>query len=465
MGKIPPSFRSAITASNMIRSPTIINAEQPRAPGRHFPKKKPQLSRKIPKDESNSAEISTNHHFFKSDNLKDAKIVVDIMSSTVRDVDVRFHNSVLRSYASISSTVDDCVSLFQHMINKIPAFSPQRSTYHILLTQACNSHDFSAVHKILNLMVKNGFEPNQVTTDIAVRSLCLAGMEDDAVALIKEFARKNSPPDTYTYNFLVKHLCKCRALDTVYTFMDTMRTDFDIKPDLVSYTILIDNVCNTKNLREVTRLMGVLKYCGVKPDRFLYNTIMKGYCMLSRGTEAMGLYNKMKDEGIEPDLVTYNTLIFGLSKSGRVKEAKKILKVMVEKGHFPDAVTYTSLMNGMCRESDTLGALALLKEMEARGCSANACTYNTLLHGLCKSRLLDKGIECYEAIKAENWKLDSSSYGTFVRALCREGKIAEAYEVFDYAIESKSLSDAAAYSTLETTLKWLKKAREEGLAV
>lgn len=62
-------------------------------------------------------------------------------------------------------------------------------------------------------------------------------------------------------------------------------------------------------------------------------------------------------------------------------------------------------------------------------------------------------------------KLETGSYGTFMRALCRNGRVAEAYEVFDYAVESKSMTDVAAYSTLESTLKWLKKAREQGLTV
>nr|POE63871.1 pentatricopeptide repeat-containing protein [Quercus suber] len=323
------------------------------------------------------------------------------------------------------------------MIKSHPSFSPDRSTFHILLSQSCRAPDpsLSSVHQTLNLMLNHGFAPDKVTADIAIRSLCLAGRVDQAVELVKEFSSKHSVPDTYTYNFIIKHLCKARSLSLIDDFIEDMRDNFDLKPDLVTYTILIDNVCNMKNLREATRLVKVLKKEGFKPDCFVYNTIMKGYCMLSNGSEAIGVYNEMKEEGVEPDLVTYNTLIFGLSKSGRVKEAKKILRVMTEKGHFPDTVTYTSLMNGLCREGDALGALALLEEMEVRGCSPNSCTYSTLLHGLCKARLLEKAKELYGVMKAGDMKLETAAYATFVRALCREGRIAEAYEVFDYAVE------------------------------
>ncbi|GMI86317.1 hypothetical protein like AT2G17670 [Hibiscus trionum] len=456
MGKIPPSIRPAISNSFTRRVPLETPTQIPK-------KKSPQHSRK-PQTSLGSTKAEA---LFKSPDLSSAKKVFNcIVATTKSSIDLRFHNTLLQSYASISA-LHDSISLLHHMVKTQPSFSPDRSTYHILLSQSCKAPDssLSAVNQILNMMVNNGLKPNQVTTDIAIRSLCGVGRIDHAVELVKELSLKQSPPDTYTFNFLVKNLCKCRTLSTVYGFIDDMKSSFDVKPDLVTYTILIDNVCNSKNLREAMRLVGVLNESGFKPDSFVYNTIMKGYCMQSKGSEAIEVYKKMKEEGVEPDLVTYNTLIFGLSKSGRVKEARKYLDILVESGHFPDAVTYTSLMNGMCREGNALGAVVLLEEMERKGCTPNSCTYNTLLHGLCKCRLMEKGMELYGAMKSAGMELETASYATLVRALCREGRVAEAYDVFDYAVESKSLTDVAAYSTLEVTLKWLKKAREQGLAV
>ncbi|PON82703.1 Tetratricopeptide-like helical domain containing protein [Trema orientale] len=472
MGKFPTSLRSAVSSSQLKISSSLVPAESPSP----MPKRKPtsstrsRPSSKSPKTQNgdDSSKPPNSPSPFKSPDLSDAKKLFNSIVTTSRGapLDLRFHNSLLQSYASIS-TVNDSISLLRHMIKTHPTFSPDRSTYHILLAQSCKGADstLAPVHQALNLMVTNGVSPDKVTTDIAVRSLCAVGRIEDAVELVKELSLKHSVPDTYTYNFLARQLCKFRALSTVHNFIDEMRSSFSVKPDLVTYTILIDNVCNSKNLREATRLLGVLTEEGFKPDCFLYNTIMKGYCMVSKGSEAIEVYKKMKENGVEPDLVTYNTLIFGLSKSGRAKEARKYLKVMAEMGHFPDVVTYTSLMNGLCREGDALGAFALLEEMEARGCSPNSCTYNTLLYGFCKSRFLEKGIELYRSMKEDGMKLETASYAALVRTLCRHGKIAEAYEVFDFAVESKSLTDVAAFSTLEGALKGLKKAREQGRVV
>ncbi|CDP19984.1 unnamed protein product [Coffea canephora] len=465
MGKFPPSMRGAKLPMNALinktpSQPHPLTENFPYWADKKIPKKKPT---KLPSEMTSQLPAIT----FNPPSLSEAKTLFNQVISTPgkTPLDLRFCNSVLQSFSS-RATLQDSILFLNHMIKTHPSFSPDSSTYNVLLVQSCKANDFSisSVHQVLNYMSSQGFPPNKVSTDVAVRTLCSCGREEDAIELVKDLSGKNLVPDSYTYNFLVRQLVRNRELSTVNSFIKEMREGFGIQPDLVTYTIMIDNVCNRKNLREATRLLGVLSEEGYKPDCYVYNTIMKGHCMLSQSGEVLDVYEKMKEEGVEPDLVTYNTLIYGLSKSGRVKEAKKFLGIMTEMGHFPDAVTYTSLMNGMCREGDALGALALLGEMEAKGCNPNVCTYNTLLHGLCKARLLDKGIELYKVMQEGGMKLETGCYGTFVRALCRKGRVAEAYEVFDYAVESKSMTDVAAYSTLESTLKWLKKAREQGLA-
>lgn len=269
----------------------------------------------------------------------------------------------------------------------------------------------------------------------------------------------HAPADEFTYNFLVRRLCRVTSsMSDVYGALDELRSSAGLKPNSVTYTILIDEVCGRrKNLREAMRLIKELDVAGFKADCYLYNTIMKAYCAMGECSQTVGVYKKMVEEGVEPDVVTFNTLVFGLSKVGRVEEARKYMDVMVEMGHFPDAVTYTSLMNGMCRKGQATGALELLKEMEERGCEPNECTYNTLLYGLCKGKLLGRAMELYVGMKVDGMKLDGPSYSTLVRVLCRDGQIAEAYGVFDYARESKSLTDVAAYEQLESCLKWVQR--------
>nr|CAD1821279.1 unnamed protein product [Ananas comosus var. bracteatus] len=399
-------------------------------------------------------------------------------------------NSLLRSFCVAGASPSDAIAFFLHLS---PSFSPDRSTFLLLLSHSAAAAEdddadddaLSHVVRVLDLMAGAGHAPDAAAVDLAVRALCSAGRLDDACGLVRHAALRTdprpAPPDAYTYNFLVRRLARSRPVSAVYAFIEELRRDAGLRPDLVTYTILIDAVCRSGNLREAVRLLGVLTDAGFKPDCYLYNTIMKGYCMMDECGGVMEVYNRMRDEGVEPDLVmqkkapfpqklkavlfmmvqyvTYNTLVYGLSKAGMISQARKFLSVMAEMGHFPDAVTYTALMSGMCRKGDASGALGLLGEMEQKGCEPNECTYNTLLMGLCKAKCLDKAVELYGTMTAGGMKVDSPAYATFVRALCRANRVAEAYEVFDYAVGSKSLMDVTAYMALENSLKWLRKGR------
>ncbi|KAD5960757.1 hypothetical protein E3N88_12229 [Mikania micrantha] len=477
MGKLPSSLRTSKnialplrSLSKNIQSSPQESESQSQSPHHHGRKNPKSTIKNPPKSATASHRSSLPQMTFASSDVSAAKTLFTSVVTTTKYsplLNNRFCNSVLESFSSVSSNIQDSIALLNHMTKINPSFAPDKVSYHIILSQSCTKpdSDLKNVKQVLTLMGSKGFQPDKVTTDIAIRSLCCSGNEEHAIELIKKLSQVEfTKPDAHTYNLMVKSLVKIQSLSSVSVFIDEMKK-FDVKPDLVTYTILIDNACNGKNLREAMRLLDVLKKEGFKLDCYYYNVMMKGYCMLGHGGEVLSVYKKMIEEEIEPDLVTYNTLIYGLSKSGLVKEAKKFLKEMVKMGHFPDVVTYTSLMNGLCRHGNALGALELLGEMENKGCNPNECTYNTLLHGLCKGRHLDKGVELYGVMKENDVKLESGSYGTFLRVLCRNGKVAEAYEVFDYAVASKSLTDVAAYTTLESMLKWRNKAKDQGIAV
>ncbi|PKA55646.1 Pentatricopeptide repeat-containing protein [Apostasia shenzhenica] len=462
MGKFPPSMRSAPLPLTFLKprpSPSnpTSSSPAPEAPKTCWTlqKKKKEKKKKLNEEVKT---VRSPPPIFLSPSLPDATAVVNsIAGSSFRAADPQI---LLQSFCNAGASPADSLSLLRHISLRFPSFSPDRSTYHILLVHAClqpTPGDLSAVSTFIDLMSSSGFPPDSSSADLAVRALCSSSREDDAADLL--LRNLSLHPDPFTYNFLVRRLAGTRSLSTVYSFVNELREVANILPDRITYTILIDSVCRNRNLREATHLLGVLKHSGIKPDCYLYNNIMKAYCMLDQCGEVMEVYNKMRDEDIVPDLVTYNTLVYGLSKSGMIEQAKKFLSVMADTGYFPDIVTYTSLISGMCRKGDTSGALMLLGEMEERGCSPNECTYNALLMGLCKAGCLDKAIELYRVMIQGGMKLESPAYATFLRSLCRSNRIAEAYDVFDYARESKSLADVVAYSALENSLKGSKKFR------
>ncbi|KAJ4793804.1 Pentatricopeptide repeat-containing protein family [Rhynchospora pubera] len=376
MGKLPPSMRSAKLPLSLLKSspsPSSSSSSSVHRLWTQKPKPKPK-----PKPKTSNPNLSTPNPF-SSPCLSSA---ISTSTSLLSLPSPPSPNSLLQSFCLAGASSSDAISFLNHLSTST-SFAPDKSTFHHLLAHSClsSSPDISPILKVFDLMSKCDHPPDAPSLDLSVRALCASPKSprlDDACSLIMKSPVK---PDEFTYNFLIRRLARDRSVSSVNYFIEQVRSKLSVHPNLVTYTILIDAVCRTGNLREATRLLTVLSDNGFKPDAYVYNTIMKGHCMLDDCAGVMDVYNKMKDEGVEPDLVTYNTLLFGLSKAGMMPQAKRILKAMAESGHFPDVVTYTSLMNGMCRRGEAMEARALLTVMEDKGCTPNECTYNTLVMG------------------------------------------------------------------------------------
>ncbi|KAL0543468.1 hypothetical protein IC582_018564 [Cucumis melo] len=161
MGKLSPSFRSILSTS-VIHKPTL----SPAAPPLSSKKPTPKPSRKTPSGQSSGHPVKPKlPTVFKSASLADAKkLYSSFISTSKAPFNLRVHNSLLQSYASIA-TLNDSISFLRHMSKVQPSFSPDQSTFHILLSTSENRPDSSlaSVRKILNFMVTNGFNPDKST--------------------------------------------------------------------------------------------------------------------------------------------------------------------------------------------------------------------------------------------------------------------------------------------------------------
>ncbi|KAI6700235.1 hypothetical protein NL676_014559 [Syzygium grande] len=234
MGKIPPSFRSAISTSMATKPSSLATIDPPSAAPKplHFPKKSAKFSRKT--HDRNSLESPSpsvppqlqSQSPFTSPDLSDAKkLFSSVVAASKSPLDACLHNALLQSYAAVAATVHDSISLLEPHGQGVPLLLAgpvdlPRPAVPILQGPRRFALPCSPSPQLDG---QQGVAPNQATADVAVRSLCSSGREDDAIELIRELSSKHSPPDTYTYNFVVKHLCKNRALGTAYNLIDEMR--------------------------------------------------------------------------------------------------------------------------------------------------------------------------------------------------------------------------------------------------
>ena len=120
--------------------------------------------------------------------------------------------------------------------------------------------------------------------------------------------------------------------------------DNNLDHNIVFHNILIDCMCNARELSTARELFDRLPTKGLQPNVSTYNVMIKGLCREGLINEASELFEKMDGNNCSPDDRTYNRIIQGFLKHNKPSKAVKYLQIMVDKGFSANSTTATMLV-------------------------------------------------------------------------------------------------------------------------
>nr|TKR98404.1 hypothetical protein D5086_0000203480 [Populus alba] len=162
-----------------------------------------------------------------------------------------------------------------------------------------------------------------------------------------------SPPDTWTFNILIRGLCRVGGVDRALEFFKDTES-FGCLPDVVIYNTLINGLCKANEVQRGCELFKEIQSrSDCSPDIVTYTSIILSWSgeprlKENRLNEARDFLEQIKNSSIIPKPFMYNPVIDGFCKAGNVDEGNVILKEMEEKRCDPDKVTFTILIIGHC---------------------------------------------------------------------------------------------------------------------
>ncbi|KAG0546390.1 hypothetical protein BDA96_02G443600 [Sorghum bicolor] len=244
--------------------------------------------------------------------------------------------------------------------------------YNALISGFMRSGSINKAFKIISFMQANGCEPDVVTYNIRLNHYCDAGMIKEAEMLIEEMEMSGVVnPDRYSYNQMLKGLCKAHQLDRAFGFVsDHMEVGGFC--DIVSCNILIDAFCKAKKVTSALKLFKEMGYKGIQADAVTYGTLINGlygvgYCNLAEEIFEQMLKAQMIQKEVSPDVITFNTLIYWLGKSSRAIEAVDLFRDMRARGVEPDSLTFRYLISGLLEEGKATLAYEVWEYMMENG--------------------------------------------------------------------------------------------------
>ncbi|GAU24454.1 hypothetical protein TSUD_319310 [Trifolium subterraneum] len=346
--------------------------------------------------------------------------------------------------------------------------TPDAHCYNAIIKGLC---DIGLLNRAQSLRLEISQE-NVYTHTIIIGEMCKRGMIDEAQELFHRIKKLELGfvPSVVTFNTLISGLCKAHKLKEAILLCYTMETgrtyslflsgpdlhkklqqmceagqfldayelltliNSRVKPDIITYNILINACCRAREIQRAFHLFEELKKIGLSPDCVTYGTLIKGLYIVNKEEEASIFFNRMQEDGYEPTLEVYRTLMTWLCKKSKVLLAFKLYLKYLKSLPSRDNDSISALeeyLSGEKLEQVIRGLVEL--DLKARDFKLDP--YTILLIGFCQVEKVDEALIIFSVLDEFNIKINATSCVHLIKGLCKKSRLSDAGKIFLYSLD------------------------------
>ncbi|XP_042518624.1 pentatricopeptide repeat-containing protein At5g66520-like [Macadamia integrifolia] len=338
------------------------------------------------------------------------------------------------------------------------------------------------------LIFSNILTPSSFLYNIMIRAYAASSDPRQALNLYNQMLVEGTPPDNYTFPFLLKacsilphlskgkethcqilkhglhsdifiqnaliHLYGCNGkIELAHRAFQEMGFDRDI----VSWTTLVHCLANFDSIESARRLFDKM------PTRSVvsYSALISGYVRVGRYKEALELFRDSQMAAMEPNDCTIMGVLCACAnlgaldlgrwihsyisqRKGTIMDTQKntaLIDMYFKCGSIENALhvflgtkeklvgEWTAMISGMAMHGLGHKSIELFEEMLSSGVKPSAVTFVALLSGCTHSGLVDKGLEYFGRMKEEfGIEPTIEHFGCVVDLLSRAGQIERALQ-------------------------------------
>ncbi|XP_059634035.1 pentatricopeptide repeat-containing protein At3g23020 [Cornus florida] len=304
---------------------------------------------------------------------------------------------------------------------------PINSTYGTLIDVYSKGGLKEAALHWLELMNKQGMEPDEVTMGIVVQTYKKAGEFEKAEQFFKKWSSGiSSTGDGRTITPTTSVIVNGDSQPHVHLSSYT-------------YNTLIDTFGKAGQLKEASETFSRMLRDGIVPNTVTFNTMIHICGNYGQLEEVVSLMHKMEELRCAPDTRTYNILISLHAKHDDIKMAAKYLTEMKEASLEPDLVSYRTLLYAFSIRHMVCEAEELVSEMDRRGLEIDEFTQSALTRMYIEAGMLEKSWLWFKRFHLEG-NMSSECYSANIDAFGERGHVLEAEKVFISCQEGKKLT-------------------------
>lgn len=345
------------------------------------------------------------------------KSKVEASPKLVEEVLKRFENAGMQAYR------------FFEWAGKQQGYSHSVEAYHIIIDSLGKIRQYGLMWTVVNLMKIKGVLTKEAFA-VIIRRYANVKKVKEAVYTFDTMEKFGVPADLEAFNSLLSALCKCKNVRTAQEIFDRMKVRF--KPDLKTYSILLQGWGNEPNLTKARAIFNEMSDRGCEPDMVAYALLMNALCKGGQVEEALALIDTMKTRGSNPNTYIYSILIHTYGAEKRIDDAVGAFTAMEESGCEPDTPTYNALIGAFCNVRKFNEAYTVLDEMVRKRIGPNAKTYNVILHHLISLGEIEEAYCVFRRMVKEHCDPDIDTYTMMIKMFCAENKVDMALKVWKH---------------------------------
>ncbi|XVF22924.1 hypothetical protein REPUB_Repub12eG0212700 [Reevesia pubescens] len=293
------------------------------------------------------------------------------------------------------------------------------------LDEAIKDNSWHSALEIFGLLRKqHWYEPRCQTYTKLIMMLGKCKQTEQASLLFETMLSEGLKPTIDVYTALVHAYGKSGFIDKAFATVEYMKSVSDCKPDVYTYSILINSCMKLCHFDLIRRILAEMSYLGIECSTVTYNTIIDGYGKAEMFEEMESILTDMIESGDSlPDIFTFNSIVGAYGSSGQIEKMENWYDEFQLMGIRPDINTFNILIKSFGKTGMYEKMRSVIKFMEKRFFSPTVVTYNIVIEILGKAGKIEKMEEYFKEMKHKRMKPNAITYCSLVSAYTKTGSI------------------------------------------
>ncbi|KAF9585721.1 hypothetical protein BGW38_001060 [Lunasporangiospora selenospora] len=322
--------------------------------------------------------------------------------------------SIMRvfAHATLEGEIDERL---ESLLKSLPVGEMNDMTFGVLMNVYGKRKNLSAAMDIYQHIVSKGRLVNDVIVNSLLDGHVRAGDPQMASKIFHEHftVRNTQPLSSWTYSIMITGCCKENSLNDALHYYHLM-TRYKIEPDAIScsrmiqlflghhsldraqrmlqvmqssnmtisiqtFTMLIDYMSKSKDMRGALRCYQQMLDAGIHPDVNCYTVLMNAFIREKNFAACVAMHERMVHSGIKPSLESLTTILHVHSIQGNLQKVREQWEAIEVEGFLPDHKAYTLLMQTYANLSNVEMVEFIYEEMQRKEIKIDEITLRTIV--------------------------------------------------------------------------------------